>query len=119
MSADQHLGPECTGPTEYDLTCTYTGSTAGGPLCGKPATMHLLWRRADGYEGASLACTEHGLLGIDWGAVDHHSTADSACGIPSAMWIVGDPSRCDLDFSGVEPVLTGTAELVGVVAGYG
>lgn len=104
MNADAHLGP--VAADEYSLTCTYSGASPTGALCGRPGTVHLLFQRSDGYQGGAPSCDEHGqaAIGGQWGVVDHHPTVGSACSLPAAVWVAGNPSRCVLDTTGTEPV---------------
>ncbi len=107
-----HVGPERQGMAQYTLDCAYTGLTPDGPLCGKPATTHVQFRNGRGDAFASPACDEHAGFARSYGIVAEHPTAGSACCMPGSLWFDGPPSRCVIDDSGLEPVLTELRELV-------
>lgn len=109
MSGDTdrpRIGEEQQGFDAYALRCPHAFAP-GHPQCGRAATVHL----ATGDWKGLLACDEHAPVARAAGGIREHSTADSACAMPNAMWIEGPPSRCVLDDSGVEPVLESAAAL--------
>lgn len=96
-----NVGPE---RTDYALTCGYTGDAGTDPLCGAPATTHLVKPGAEVLHGV-LACDPHALIAQRVGFGREHPTAGSACCLPGSIWVDGPPSRCDLDGTGQRPEL--------------
>jgi hypothetical protein len=90
-----HVGRVLPDKDRYALVCTYTGVRPDGPICGLPATTHVLWRNGDGvrYHSAT-ACDKHAVEVRGFGIIGEHPTADSACNLPGALWFTGPPSKC-------------------------
>lgn len=108
----RHVGRETDAETGYALVCTATpgGDPNAGALCGKRATHHIRWEQATTENG--FACAEHLDMALSYDPFDVHTVEDSACGMPGAFWVPGDPSYCAMQALEEEPVLSG-AVLVG------
>lgn len=104
-----HVGRETDEETGYALVCTATpgGDPQTEPLCGKRATHHLRWEAATTENG--FACAEHLGFALKFDPVDVHSVENSACGMPGAWWMPGDPSYCTMLALDKEPERAGMA----------
>lgn len=102
------VGPVLEGMAAYELTCRYAPSAHELTICGRPSIVHLRMPGvyANGCELGTSACDEHAPWARHIGFSDEHPTAGSACAMPGSIWMNGPPSRCELDDSGQEPVLT-------------
>lgn len=114
MNLPEHLGRQTDVETGYALVCNATPgedpNTAA--LCGNRATHHVRWEEATTENG--FACAEHLDFALSYEPFDVHGVGDSACGMPGACWMPGDPSYCAMPALDEEPVLTG-AQPIGAV----
>ena len=98
------------GPPSDDhrAVCCHTGPNHAGPLCGQPATVHVLTVAAD--EAVTLpTCDAHAAIARRAGSYQDEHEHQGVCGLPGTVWVFYR-DRCDIDDSGVEPELVGAAE---------
>lgn len=88
--------PPMGDPRPYlEMACTYAGGEDINAICGRPATMHLLW---DASMENGLACDEHAAVALgNYPVYDSHPARD-VCNVPDSVWLFswGDdqPGRC-------------------------
>lgn len=92
------VGPESA---DYRGTCDYS-RRPGDPLCGEPATVHVL-AADDVYGVVGLgSCDRHAMIARLAGIMQAEHTYEGYCGFPSTIWHLS-LNRCVLDDSGEEP----------------
>ena len=106
------LGPR-TGRPNASYRCRYNPNLAAGDAneCGEAATLHVKLAAGEGY---LAACPVHTAAALSVPTEDSHHWGDW-CNVPGSLWMdVTDDgqSRCELDVSGVEPVLVAAEQIV-------
>jgi hypothetical protein len=108
MTRPPHLGRQTDVETGYALVCNSVGRHGDpnlDPLCGRPATHHLLWEGAEN----SFTCNQHLNFALEFDPLDVHSVENSACGMPDSFWVPGEPSHCTMLALDEDPHLVGAA----------
>lgn len=96
--------------SEHRAVCVYA-PTPADPTCGEPAAVHVMVDSAGWGPVALSSCDAHRSIARASGTpIDEHLHV-GFCGLPGALWMYPPISACVIDDSGVEPALSGAAEM--------